>query len=992
MRDEETTPSGTPSGSPSPADVGDEATVESTLSGRETETPTGNLLVGVERFGPYRLLRPLGHGGMGEVYEAVDERANHVVAIKVLPRRSLATDPAKERFLREGKLAASINHPNSLYVYGTEEVDGFPLISMELAAGGTLKDRIESDGPMSPVDVARAGVQIAAGLAAAAEKGVLHRDVKPSNCFVDDHGVVKVGDFGLSVASADAEEMTQLTRTGSFLGTPAYASPEQIRGGTLDERSDVYSVGATLYYLLTGHRLFPEETGLQLMAAILEKDQTLAALGPDVPRTLRQVLMRCLAKDPAQRFASHADLRRALQPIASTIEDAAPLKRRFVGFLVDTLILGGPYMAIGLIGGSQMQAAELQTGAAMRSAVVGSVLTYGVTLAYAILMEGLRGATVGQSVMGLRIVDSLGEIPGLRRAAVRSLVYQAPAMLTVLGAFVAIYLDHKAAVGVLSGIGTLVPALHYITCRKANGKRAIHELASGTRTAIASRPSERVALTPQPAPELEQRVGPYAASRTTEAAGDFVFARDAQLRRDLWLRLRDPADPPTSPERRRIDREGRLRWMGERRQPNDAWDAFQAVSGRPLLDVVQTPRPWPVVRLWLRDLAEEWKDAGADGTLDFPLSLDRVWVGSRGRAVLCEGSPGKAVAPVAASPSKFLLEVANVALTGDRGAGAAVPARPLGFETREFLRKLENDELTAPDPILEALGEISADSGDVSPRRRFAQTLSMLMVPLLLVTLFTVIHWTASQTHTDRPELFQLNGLWNMHEALSALEEPSPEEERRLAAVHTLLGGPFRHEGIKGTIGERVRVTFLNDEEIEGLEALWAELPAPEDAEVAAAEEFLRDQFAEWRAWQNRPQSAAMLAALEMVTTLSFHFVAPISLLLVLVGLGPLTFRMFGLAVVRPDGARAGRFRVLGRTLLTWIPAAVVWFAIMGGEGVYPLQGSALQDIFSHAMEGEPALVPGLALALIAVGLGWSILRPGQGPQDLLSGTRLVTR
>src|SRR5262245_29063674 len=191
---------------------------------------------------------------MGAVYEAEHLDTNRRVALKIL-NHSLPTAADRARFLREGQLAASINHPNSVYVFATEEIAGTLVIVMELATGGTLKDIVGAHGPMAPAAAVDAILQVMDGLEAAAATGVLHRDVKPSNCFLDSHDTIKIGDFGLSLATPTQEE-TRLTLSGTVLGTPAFAPPEQIRGGSLDVRSDLYSTGATLYYLLTGQPPF----------------------------------------------------------------------------------------------------------------------------------------------------------------------------------------------------------------------------------------------------------------------------------------------------------------------------------------------------------------------------------------------------------------------------------------------------------------------------------------------------------------------------------------------------------------------------------------------------------------------------------------------------------------------------------------------------------------------------------------------------------------
>ena len=220
-----------------------------------TTAPAGVLsLHGVadfpSEFGGYRLLSLLGRGGMGVVYEAEELATGRRVALKVLAQQ-LDTPDMRQRFLREGRLAARVNHPNSLYIFGSEEIDGFPIITMEIAGSGTLKDRLKNTGPLPVAEAVDAILDVISGVETAFAGGVLHRDIKPSNCFVCPNGSVKVGDFGLSVSTL-AKTDTFVTAHGKIMGTPAFASPEQLRGDSLDVRSDIYSVGATLFAILTG--------------------------------------------------------------------------------------------------------------------------------------------------------------------------------------------------------------------------------------------------------------------------------------------------------------------------------------------------------------------------------------------------------------------------------------------------------------------------------------------------------------------------------------------------------------------------------------------------------------------------------------------------------------------------------------------------------------------------------------------------------------------
>jgi len=251
-----------------------------------------------QAFGPYRIGRLLGRGGMGEVYEAEHVEQGRRVALKVLNQR-LAGAQDRARFLREGQLAASINHPNTVYIFGSEEIAGTPVIAMELLAGGTLKDRVKERGPLPSAEAVDAILQVIAGLDAAHAGGVLHRDIKPANCFVGRDNIVKIGDFGLSISTL-ARDVTQLTTMGTFQGTPQFASPEQLKGEPLDVRADIYSVGATLYDLLTGQPPFDDKDLMALLTRIAtEAPRSPRTVMPSVHRELTAMTHACLAKDRA---------------------------------------------------------------------------------------------------------------------------------------------------------------------------------------------------------------------------------------------------------------------------------------------------------------------------------------------------------------------------------------------------------------------------------------------------------------------------------------------------------------------------------------------------------------------------------------------------------------------------------------------------------------------------------------------------------------------
>ncbi|MCH9034460.1 MAG: serine/threonine-protein kinase, partial [Planctomycetes bacterium] len=271
-------------------------------------------------FGPYKIIAPLGAGGMGEVYRARDAKLDREVAIKVLPD-TFARDPERiARFQREAKVLASLNHPSIAAIYGFEESDGKRFLVLELVEGETLAERLR--GGVLPVDEAlEVCKQIAEALEAAHEKGVIHRDLKPGNVMIRPDGSVKVLDFGLAKAFSPIDEVspTQIaesptitaafTRPGVVLGTAAYMSPEQARGKPLDKRTDIWSFGVVLYECLGGRRPFEGETATDLIAKILERDPDWTGLPGDTPLTVQLLLKRCLQKDRKRRLHDIGDAR-----------------------------------------------------------------------------------------------------------------------------------------------------------------------------------------------------------------------------------------------------------------------------------------------------------------------------------------------------------------------------------------------------------------------------------------------------------------------------------------------------------------------------------------------------------------------------------------------------------------------------------------------------------------------------------------------------------
>jgi serine/threonine protein kinase len=260
----------------------------------------------VDRIGHYRIVAELGRGGMGIVYKAHEESLNRFVAIKVLGEH-LTEDPDQvERFLREARSAASLNHPNIVQIYAVSEDDGRHFFAMEYVSGSSLQQILRSSGPLDPIQVARIALQTTSGLRAAHEQGIIHRDIKPANLLIDDRGLVKIADFGLALVTSG---VSRLTATGMFMGTPGYLSPEQCLDQDPDHRTDIYSLGVTLYEALSGKVPFTADSPLALLRQIVEVEPPdLGELKPDVDPELRTIVARMMAKDRDRRVSSCAEL------------------------------------------------------------------------------------------------------------------------------------------------------------------------------------------------------------------------------------------------------------------------------------------------------------------------------------------------------------------------------------------------------------------------------------------------------------------------------------------------------------------------------------------------------------------------------------------------------------------------------------------------------------------------------------------------------------
>jgi serine/threonine protein kinase len=304
------------------------------------------LLASGDRLGPYRVDAPLGAGGMGEVYRAVDTRLGRAVAVKVLTGHRTHDAGRRQRFEQEARVVAGLSHANVLALHDVGSQDGRDYVVFELLEGQTLRQRLET-GALPVSKAVDYGMQICQGLAAVHARGIVHRDLKPDNVFVTRGGQVKILDFGLAktgprglgLLEGGSQGRTP-TEPGLLVGTCGYMAPEQARGRPADPRSDIFSMGAVLYEMLSGRRAFAGQTPADTLAALLTQDPPdISAIARPIPRALDRVVRRCLERNPEERFQSARDVAFGLQAVSDAAPAVPPSRTGGGGFAVPVAVL-----------------------------------------------------------------------------------------------------------------------------------------------------------------------------------------------------------------------------------------------------------------------------------------------------------------------------------------------------------------------------------------------------------------------------------------------------------------------------------------------------------------------------------------------------------------------------------------------------------------------------------------------------------------------------
>lgn len=949
--------------------------------------------------GGYRLVKFLGAGGMGAVYEAEAPDSGQRVAVKLLSSR-LASNPASvERFRQEGRLASQLAHPRCVFVLAADTEGGRPYIIMELMPGRTLKDLVDANGPLPVNDALTHILDAIDGLAEAHRLGMIHRDMKPSNCFLTSDDRVKVGDFGLSKSLADTRDH-HLTQSGTFLGTVLFASPEQIRGDPLDYASDIYSLCATLYYLLCGVAPYHHESATAALArAITEPPPPICDKRPDVSRAVERLVMRGLERDADRRWQSLDELREALIELLPERQPPARPRTIIGAYLIDylllTLFLEIPLEVLHSV--MDWRSAEL-AGLDLKP------VSWALSTAYFATLDGVLGRTVGKSLLGLR-VSRVGQSgpPGIARGWLRAIAFaaiwfwtfHAPTMTGKLG-------GPFALLTVVTGFAMLLVQLR----RTTHGWRGLHDFASGCHVTQKPPPVRRLRLHARSANPLDSLMPPSEAEPLPATVGGFAvkgrlwaeplgeevwLAEDRALGRRvlLWLMTDDgnpatplPSDTPRLTRLRRIGR-GTLRWSNRDLE----WVAFAAPVGAPLANTIRKPLAWADARHLLEQLADELEASQTDGSLPSRLDLGQIWVEPNGRLQLLDFPMPETAATAGCDPFALLRSVASLTLegtprTGNGPGGVRAPIPPHAAPI--FAKLFSKSGYTTVGGLSVDLRETHAHPPEVTSAIRTAH----LGIQATLLSLGLLFMFGAALLAGPFMVIASDGRTLVAETALKDLSDPAKHEQlRKIQGAAAAIDNPkarSRIEGLRDRVSKEAadrRAAMLEPQRlfVEAFDRATKEPNrTPEDQRriLEAEGEVLVWSAANEKSNAGRGDSPWRYMVWPFWIALAgapLMWIATAGVLR-----GGFSMMLTGIAVVRSDGRRATRRQCASRAAWVWMPptfllAASVWMQL--------------------AYFRWPYLAAGLWLAaaiLLPVYFVLALKFPSRPPQDRLTGTHLL--
>jgi uncharacterized RDD family membrane protein YckC len=1000
------------------------------------------------RLGPYLLVSKLGEGGMGVVFEAEHEESGRRLALKIL-KEFVGDERERKRFLREGELASTIDHPHSVYIFGTEEIDGLLVIAMELATAGTLRDEVRSRGPLPIREAVDRILEVLSALEVAHSKGVLHRDIKPANCFLDVAGRTLIGDYGLSISPLRHRNAEPLTQSGSFIGTPSYCAPEQIRGLSLDARADFYSLAGTLYFLLSGKSPVETYSSVEAIAAALEgRIPCIREQRPEVPKELAAVLTRALHPSPEKRFQDHAAFRQALLPWSSQAPAPAPVGVRFLAGLADFTLLG-----IGISVTYASMADADGAGLGWREGLIALLF-----LSVGVFWECLGGASPGKWLLGLRLaVPGGGPAPAskvLLRAALFAGILFAVSFFWIglQSGLMRVFLGDPSSIkakaefgssmsqgGIMEGpfltllsafllLALLVPISWYFALFRRMGRdpehAALHDRLTGLRVVV--RPASPVPMVvpeafPVPLADLEAAVyldqwGPISVGPMLE--NGLRLGLDPVLHRGVLL---EKQSLEVSQARKWGARATRLRWLQSVRDPEGSfWNVWQAPSGSPLIALPDFGEiPWHAVLEWMRQIAHETSEAAKEGTLPGRLSLEHVWITADLRAILLDFPWRRPVSeseePPASGARSPLQE--SLHLLSEMAECCPPWRRPLHSDA--LFESLQTASIERFTHLLGLLEVLRKKKTALSRKMRECVTL----VPFLVLLSLSLLngHWARVRQEEKWEKAFPglpplprvLNEMGAFYPTTPSLQKTvnftttaafgtntvipwvphfsytvcvvgpgTPESTALSTHIRGHYSSLFREP--EGLETRALRIPERDETMLRGLVGAYRELPAPDAESLAEADRFIQ-AFLQ-RPWLGVPLGWGMI---QQLFTLSYSLgvllkaASLLQLLSILVWGSPLLMRLTGITCVSRSQRPAGRFRMIARWALGWIPTLSIHGALL----------AAAFGLLAHPSLGISPLVPLLAAPLLGlVAVGTLLLPKNRGLLDRLAGTWKIDR
>jgi eukaryotic-like serine/threonine-protein kinase len=994
--------------------------------------------------GGYRLIKMLGEGGMGRVYQAADE-SGRMVAVKLLSPELSRSPEALERFKLEGVIASAISHPHCVFVHRADEDAGTPFIAMELMTGQTLKDIVARRGPLPFAEAIPLVLQCIDGLIEAHSRGMIHRDVKPANCYLDDQGNVKIGDFGLARSLVSDSE---LTRTGSFLGTPLYASPEQILGEKIDEQSDIYSLAATIYFLLAGKAPFESPHATQVIAKIVSADPpNFAEVGVQVPRKLEQVVLRGLARERSKRYLNFQVFRDDLVQAVAQRDRVATLPRRALAYVIDSFLVSimmGLFAIIWLANG--WEESEFRSYINLLGTLLQGV--------YLLALESLFGTTIGKRLLGLRVVDpELGTRPQFLSCLSRTVAFML--VMNAVELLASLFVTPTSNLGLyatLSWVGYFLGnAIVVLNWRQSKRTQLLHERFSKTQTWVPTQkatigsidlPEPRWSIKTQPVPvdwAIPSQLGRFEiiGQIPTTDGSQWLSAHDSTIERSVWIQLSPATCPPPSESREKCIRRTRMRFLETGIQDNWRWDAYVAPDGAPisLWFDYRSPMPWHVTQKVMLDAMDELQ---AGNSSDSPTSnaIARWWLTSTGKLTLSEAAVSTGAAP---SESKTLFaELASLALPDRKRGGRsgnlvarAVKKSPVlsiaPLRATHMLQRLKLGTIFDKSWIRRELDRVAngPQSVTVAMRLVHAAILSIAgFVPWLILTLalmlpaiiaavdeqkdarsFTTLAAILRDPGNHQELVQQLEASkraeYMRPERIASIEAASEERFAHFSKAHSRLG--FLETGFIDIMNRfRGRQNFLEKPEPD-FNTIATSSGENSDSDLQEGEK--PKAAPSIRFGQAVPNKIEISDSPETVDSIVLRYeryeaqrkspepvrwfyrvrdllIIPLSVIVVWGGLtrGGLTHAITGLAVVRRDGRRAWIMQCAWRTLFFWLP----FFAIAASIQILDAHGTEF-IWWSQQLRRAFFLLP---LAYLVLVFRW----PSRGPHDIASGTFVVPK